>query len=653
MEISYPFNRFPKPTQNMSSSNAPCGPKIHKLHFPIMRPIINTRYILAAGIVLLGCLLGFFFGFRELHSQHYFGWKHLCWRTIADLSLNGALAGFVFALFFLSSWRIGGLLTPDYRRRVRTVAGAWLLGAGLLILLWEKIPAVLAKGGSLPFFCSDLFSFETFFQRALSLKLLDTPLLWGVIAAWFLLLLVLVGLAVRLLVRPGEITTPATMSRRRLIIILTVTLVAVIVPQAGARLTRPSAPTDQPNILLISIDTLRPDRLGCYGGPARTPNIDRLAERGTRLDNALSASPWTLPSHAAMLSGKHPADLGIRAVTDKIPAEATLVSEYLLAKGFATAAFVSHLFVSQVYGFEQGFERFDYIASEQASDVARQAGEWIEAQNKSWFVLCHFFDPHWPYSLTGEADDDLRQTKDYARALRAAVKDPASARDTWLPIYDKEIERVDQAIGQLLNVLARKNMLDNTAILLVADHGEAFGEYPSEDGEDRFDPAQPGVFGHGITCQPSVIRVPFIVYGANLENVNTQSQVSLSEVPALIAAIIGEAPHFTFTELSSAWTRQERPTDPLVVETSLGGKARFGVYDNGQFLLSPVDVSYLDLHLSLPARRKHITDDGGAKLNGELEQYLARYYKKSDERVVLSPNEIERLKQLGYIGATP
>lgn len=617
-----------------------------------MRKTINARFVPATGLVLLGCLLGFLFGFRELELQQYFGWKNLCWRTIADFSLNGAIAGFVFTLFFLLSWQIGGMLTPDRRRRIRTVIGAWLSGAALLVLLWEKIPAVLAKGGSLPFFCSDLFSFETFFQRALSLKLLDTPLLWGAIAAWFLLMHVLVGLAVRLLVRPGEIISPSMTSRHRLIVIFIVTILAVLVPQAGARLTRPSAAADRPNVLLISVDTLRPDRLGCYGGPAKTPNIDRLAERGIRLDNALSASPWTLPSHAGMLAGNHPEMLGIRQVTDKIPAKALLISEFLAAQGYATGAFVSHLFVSQTYGFDQGFDRFDYIASEQAADVARQAGRWIARQKRTWFALCHFFDPHWPFSLTGEADDDLLQTTNYARALRAAMKDPATARETWLPMYDREIERVDRAVGQLINLLQTRTMLENTVIILVADHGEAFGEYPHDNGEDVFDPARPGSFGHGITCQPSVMRVPFIVAGPRTGQLHPQGQVSLLEVPALIADLVHEIPPSLFMPLSSAWRGNAQKTKPLFVATHLGGEPRYGVYDKGQFVLSAVDVSFLDLTLKLPPVR-HLKDEADQTLDEILDQFSRFPFDKYEPTTPLHPEQIERLKQLGYIGATP
>jgi|GEM_PF-4884935 len=634
-----------------------------------MRQQVNARFVLAAALVLCGCLVGYALGWLEIHRQGYsgllsydmdnlllqdpFGWRFLNWRVMATNSMNGTIAGVFLTVLFLLSWRISGWLTPGRERRIYSFIGGWALGIVWLISMWELIPPALAHGGTLPFFCPDVNAFNTFLHRAFTLKLSDAPLLWSIAAGWLLVAQLIVGVIVRLTMRKGSTTTPVPVNKIWLIAVCCLIGLAAFVPQAGAIISRPTLHSHEPNILLISVDTLRPDRLGCYGGPAKTPNIDYLAEHGIRLDNALSASPWTLPSHAAMLTGNYPAYLGIHAVTDKVPADATLVSEYLLAKGFATAAFVSHLFVSQVYGFDQGFERFDYIASEQAADVARQAGEWIKAQNKRWFVLCHFFDPHWPYSLTDEADDDLRQTKDYARALRAALKDPALARDTWLPMYDKEIERVDRAIGQLIDILKTKNVLGNTAIILVADHGEAFGEYPREDGEEVFDPQQPGTFGHGVTCQPSVVRVPFIVYGTDLEKVDTQRQVSLLEVPALIAAIVKKSPYFTFAELSPAWTREDRRTEPLVVETSLGGKAQFGVYENGQFLLSPVDVSYLDLQLSLPARIKLNEGESGYWLNSKLNHFLDRYYKNSDEQVTLSPEEIKRLKQLGYIGATP
>src|SRR5436190_10200400 len=177
---------------------------------------------------------------------------------------------------------------------------------------------------------------------------------------------------------------------------------------------RPAAPlrlpsTSNQNVLLITIDTLRGDALGCYGGTARTPNIDALAAAGIRFTFAHAHSVVTLPSHASMLTGTYPFQHGLREnsgyrLAPGLPTLATL----LKAQGFATGAFVGAFPLDARFGLTPGFDvydgRFDdltgggfIIAERPATAVVAHAGAWIREQRGRWFAWVHVYEPHAPY----------------------------------------------------------------------------------------------------------------------------------------------------------------------------------------------------------------------------------------------------------------
>ncbi|MCB1152755.1 sulfatase [bacterium] len=288
-----------------------------------------------------------------------------------------------------------------------------------------------------------------------------------------------------------------------------VVLAALVVAVASMGTTCASGGKAQgPNVLLISIDTLRADALGAYGRtPSFTPNIDALAAEGVVFANARSNAPWTLPSHASLFTGLVPTRH--RAIDDRVPinSDAPMLTEELKAAGYRTAAFVTHYYVGKDYGFGRGFDEFQLTEDAPADQITDQAAAWLrdKAKGGPFFLFVHYFDPHTPYTPPKSIrDKHLREGTqlqgDTADVLAIVHKKDPKNYDRNLAglraLYDGEVEYVDQAVGRLLGRLDEKQR-ENTIVVLVSDHGEEFMEH--------------GLMEHGFTLYEEQLRVPMIV----------------------------------------------------------------------------------------------------------------------------------------------
>jgi choline-sulfatase len=235
------------------------------------------------------------------------------------------------------------------------------------------------------------------------------------------------------------------------------------------------------NVVLITIDTLRADALGTYGGRAVTPNLDRLAAHGARFDFAHAHAVVTLPSHTSILTGRYPYDHGVRDNTGYRLAPATpTLATYLKAQGFATGAFVGGFPLDHRFGLNVGFDTYDdRLDGGEASERERRADavvsstvDWITQQSGKWFSWVHVYDPH-------------------------AVYDPPDEWKTRFPAdpYLGEVSWTDQALGVLLDHLA--TLSRPTLVIVTADHGESLGEH--------------GELTHGVFAYEPVLRVPLII----------------------------------------------------------------------------------------------------------------------------------------------
>jgi arylsulfatase A-like enzyme/Tfp pilus assembly protein PilF len=239
------------------------------------------------------------------------------------------------------------------------------------------------------------------------------------------------------------------------------------------------------NVLLITIDTLRADALGSYGGRAVTPNLDGLAEDGVRFTFAHAHAVVTLVSHASILTGKYPFQHGVRDNAGfRLAPGSTTIATLLRGKGMATGAFVGAFPVNRQFGLAQGFEVYDDVSARDslAADFSlpeRLAGEvvsvavaWIDKQQHPWFAWVHVFDPHAPYAPPPPFDSEYANNQ-----------------------YAGEVAYVDSALGPLLERARRQPR--PTTIIVTGDHGEALGDH--------------GERTHGLFAYESTLHIPLIL----------------------------------------------------------------------------------------------------------------------------------------------
>ncbi len=262
-----------------------------------------------------------------------------------------------------------------------------------------------------------------------------------------------------------------------------------------------------PNLVLITVDTLRPDHLG-YNGYARatSPAIDKLASEGVVFTHATSVAGWTLPSMATIFTGRYPKDHGAVDFHWSLDASLPTLAGILRGHGYDTYGFVSHIMLTPTYGMGDGFAHFDFsvlnvghphevMTSQKLIEIAR-AG--MRNLKEPYFVWVHFFDPHfaylehpqWPF---GKSDPDR---------------------------YDAEIAYTDYYIDELLKVVDKKN----TVVVLTADHGEEFGEH---DGKYHY------------TLHGEVMRVPLVIKGPGLAHRKDERVVEQIDFLPTILKMVG------------------------------------------------------------------------------------------------------------------
>jgi arylsulfatase A-like enzyme len=310
----------------------------------------------------------------------------------------------------------------------------------------------------------------------------------------------------------------------------------------GTREKRPGPP----NVLLISIDTLRRDHLGCYGyGPKTTPNIDRLARRGVVFDGAVSGSSWTLPAHASMLTGVYPALHALQDDGVSLPAGIGTLAEALGKRGYNTLGVVAHVYVSGLFGLDRGFRRFDDADARAgreaptATAIVDRALRLLEEDRaEPFFAFLHFFDPHWDYappapyrekfadpSYRGPMDGTVKSLLPY---LQGKPMPEPDLRRT-IALYDGEIAYVDAEIGRLLGAMRKMGILENTLVVVTADHGEEFREH--------------GLLGHGHSLYEELLRVPLVFSGPGAPRGERRPErVSLVDIAPTLLAVAGAEP---------------------------------------------------------------------------------------------------------------
>jgi arylsulfatase A-like enzyme/Tfp pilus assembly protein PilF len=399
------------------------------------------------------------------------------------------------------------------------------------------------------------------------------------------------------------------------------------------------------NVLLVTLDTVRADAVGAYGGRARTPNLDRLAALGLRFDAAHAHAVTTLPSHASILTGLNPPEHGIHDNNGYrlAPAIPTLASR-LKAQGFATGAFVAAFPLDSRFGLTTGFDLYDdhypgtsggreFILPERRGDaVVAAARAWIGAQRGRWFAWVHLFDPHAPYTPPPPFD------REYADSP-----------------YHGEVAYTDSVIGTLLASLP-SSAGRPTIVVATGDHGEALGDH--------------GEMTHGLFAYESTLRIPLIVaqLGGDRPAWTTASAQAPAAPPHVVAdpvrhidivpTVLDVLQLPAAADLPGASLIQPPRAPPDAGRVSYF-EALTASLNRGWAPLRGVVVGrdkYIDLPLpelydlgADPGERDNLAGRSAARRTA-LEQALDRFARgAADSRQVRDPEATERLRALGYV----
>jgi arylsulfatase A-like enzyme/Flp pilus assembly protein TadD len=397
-----------------------------------------------------------------------------------------------------------------------------------------------------------------------------------------------------------------------------------------------------PNVVVITIDTLRADHLGCYGDKEiRTPNIDALASEGARFERAYTPVPVTLPAHTVIFTGTYPMHSGMHDFSgNKLnPGQDTLAS-VLKQHGYVTGAVIGSAVLDSRFGLNQGFDfyydHFDFNRLQESNleemerpgnVVADVALDWLgKNRNNKFFLWIHLYDPHYPYRPPAPYSEEYKERP-----------------------YDGEIAFADAQVGRLVTFLKANALYRNTIIVLSGDHGESLGEH----GEQHH-----GFFIYNATLHvPVIIRLP----GNSTPRV-VPDLVSLADLmPTVLQALKFDVPSqvqgFNLLPLMSAKNAEEARS--LYAETYLPrlhfnwSELRAVETDKYHFIDAPKPELY-DLSKdpgetqNLYAQKSAVSDELRARLTALVSQFTAG--PELAQKTGLDPALMERLKSLGYAG---
>jgi arylsulfatase A-like enzyme/Flp pilus assembly protein TadD len=414
---------------------------------------------------------------------------------------------------------------------------------------------------------------------------------------------------------------------------------AIIIAAVAAALCGCGPPSEGPrNVVLISIDTCRADRLGCYGHPgASTPNIDAVARDGVIFLNARTTNPITLPAHSSMMTGTIPPDHGVHDNrTYRLAQSNVTLAEVMREHGLATAAFVGAFPLDSIMGLDQGFEVYDdrytmggagRVANERrAGEVSDAAIEWLRRHDgEPFFLFAHYFDPHSPYS----------------------PPEPFASEHPGDP-YQGEIAYADAAVGRLLDELKELGLYDPSLIVITSDHGESLGEH----GESTH-----AYFLYGSTMRvPLVMKAPGCVAGREVAEV-----VSLTDIAPTVLGALGLEPRGSTSgvDLSDHLRARdpesrERPVyGESVVPTVFGCNALRSVVQGDWHYIWSNRPELYDLASDPGEQRDRIEQqpERVAVLHDALVSMLGSHAGGDEAERQIDPEALERLESLGYVGS--
>jgi arylsulfatase A-like enzyme/Flp pilus assembly protein TadD len=407
------------------------------------------------------------------------------------------------------------------------------------------------------------------------------------------------------------------------------------------------AADERPNlaVLLITIDTLRPDHLGCYGYAAiRTPNIDQLAREGVRFSQAYTPVPITLPAHASLMTGEFPLANGMHDFGgNKLPSGTVTLAKLLHDNGYTTAAFIGSAVLDSRFGLNQGFatyfDHFEFGPLEEVHlDAIERRGDRVTDEALRWlkhnpthpvFLWVHLYDPHAPYN----------------------PPEPYASRYRDHP-YDGEIAFADAQVGRLVAALKQQGLYDKSLIVLVSDHGESLGEH--------------GERTHGFFIYNSTLHVPLIVKMPGAVPRVVQDEVSLVDVmPTVLQALKIRIPPSVQGRslLSPALGRPAETTSNLYAESyppllHFGWNRLRSLQSRGLKYIETTRPELYDTRTdpgelrNLAGARQAVAQEMSQRLQRMIRRFTPSAGTSASENEPTDPALLESLRSLGYVAVS-
>lgn len=405
----------------------------------------------------------------------------------------------------------------------------------------------------------------------------------------------------------------------------------------GFQFTKGNTRTTQSNVLLITVDTLRADRVSCYDNShLETPSFDNLAEHGVVFTRAFANTSTTLPSHTNILLGVSPLYHGVHENQHFVVQENFLtLAEFLKAAGYATGAFVGAFPLDRRFGLAQGFDVYDddfgrrssereMEIERKAADVVAKALPWVKAQQPPWFLWVHVYDPHDPYT------PPVPYSEQYAQSP-----------------YDGEVAYVDEVLGVFFEELRVSHLLEDTLVIFTGDHGESLGQH--------------GEVTHGFFAYNTGIWIPLIITGPGIKPRRVEHPVSHLDIFPTVCDVLKLKPPETLQgqSLMPALKGRRFPKRTLYFESlapyySMGWAPIQGVIrDNFKFIESPIPELY-DLENDFDETKNLAPGRDLKEFKKRLAQIIELYSSPEAEKSgkALDSQSVEKLRALGYTGGS-
>jgi len=445
---------------------------------------------------------------------------------------------------------------------------------------------------------------------------------------------------------------------------------------------RSDPPAAARNVLLVIIDTLRADKLGCYGNTlGLTPNIDAFARESFVFQQAFSHAPWTLPSTASLLTSCYPQQHGAGAKMknggpfdfEGLSPDVRTIAECFYDQGYDTAAIVNVFFLSKKYKMDRGFETHDYFdppnkakpVERRATEISDWAIDWIrkhqEKSDRPFFLMVHYFDPHMTYDPPVEYRKKFALSMDHQPdpTLFGTAQDVIKFRNGVIPassipiprleaLYHAEIAYTDHEVGRLLAAVKESKLDEQTITVLTADHGEEFMEHNGLE--------------HGHTLYDELIHVPLMMHNPELIQAGRSAlTVEHVDVAPTLCGLTGIQTEHTFqgASLEKMLYAKTGKNRPIFSQGNMWGPILTAFRKDGfKFIDKSVGRELYDI-INDPAERRNLVKEAQFvakcdKLEADVKFLKEIYGKGRGISVPLTDAEKKHLASLGYaLGEAP